>query len=99
MTSEDKIPKQNPVLIAGGGIVGLSASLFLSHHGIRSILVERHTGTSIHPRSRGVNGRTMEFYRELGLDEKIRSAGADLAPSMGIFSGKTLKEVIEPLPR
>lgn len=99
MTSEDKIPEQIPVLIAGGGIVGLSASLFLSHHGIRSILVERHTGTSIHPRSRGVNGRTMEFYRELGLDEKIRSAGADLAPSMGIFSGKTLKEVIEPLPR
>jgi hypothetical protein len=32
------------VLIVGCGIVGLSASLFLSHHGIASLLVERHLG-------------------------------------------------------
>lgn len=88
-----------PVLIVGGGIVGLSASLFLSRQGIRSLLVERHPGTSIHPRARGVNARTMEIYRELGLEEAIRIAGEDLSPSFGIFVGETLKEVIEPLPR
>src|SRR6266567_476831 len=88
-----------PVLIVGGGIVGLSASLFLSHHGVRSLLIERHSGTSIHPRARGVNGRTMEIYRELGLEEAIRVAGTELSPSFGIFTAQTLKEVIEPLPR
>ncbi len=91
--------EQVPVLIAGGGIVGLSASLFLSRQGIRSLLVERHRGTSIHPRARGVNARTMEIYRELGLEEAIRIAGAELSPSFGLYTGATLKEVIEPIPR
>jgi putative polyketide hydroxylase len=92
---EEKVP----VLIVGGGIVGLSASLFLSHQGIASLLVERHPGTSIHPRARGVNARTMELYRELGIDEAVRAAGAELAPSMGIYKGKSLVEVIEAKPR
>jgi 2-polyprenyl-6-methoxyphenol hydroxylase-like FAD-dependent oxidoreductase len=88
-----------PVLIAGGGIVGLSASLFLSRHGVRSLLVERHPGTSIHPRARGVNARTMELYRELGIDDRVREAGAALAPAWGIYAARTLVEAIEPLPR
>jgi 2-polyprenyl-6-methoxyphenol hydroxylase-like FAD-dependent oxidoreductase len=84
------------VVIVGGGIVGLSTSLFLSSHGINSILVERHSGTSIHPRARSVNARTMELYRELGIDEDVRAAGAALGPSMGIYKGSSLVEVIEP---
>jgi putative polyketide hydroxylase len=84
------------VVIVGGGIVGLSASLFLSSHGINSLLVERHTGTSIHPRARSVNARTMELYRELGIDEDVRAAGASLGPSMGMYKGSSLVEVIEP---
>lgn len=88
-----------PVLIVGGGIVGLSASLFLSRQGVSSLLVERHQGTSIHPRARGVNTRTMETYRELGLEEAIRVAGAELSPSFGLFTARTLREAIEPLPR
>jgi putative polyketide hydroxylase len=84
-----------PVLIVGGGIVGLSASLFLSHHGVRSLLIERHAGTSIHPRARGVNGRTMELYREVGLEDAIRECGKALQPAVGLFQGATLVEVLE----
>jgi putative polyketide hydroxylase len=91
--------KHVPVLIVGGGIVGLSASLFLSHQGISSLLVERHVGTSIHPRARGVNGRTMELYRELLIDETVRAAGAELADTFGLYKGQTLREVIEAKPR
>lgn len=82
--------KEIPVLIVGGGIVGLSASLFLLHQDVPSLLVERHSGTSIHPRARGTNGRTMEIYREVGLDEKIRMAGEALAPALGWLTGETL---------
>jgi putative polyketide hydroxylase len=67
-----------PVLIVGGGPVGLSASLFLSRQGIRSLLVERHPGTSIVPKARGINARTMEIYRQFGVEAAIRAAG--LAP-------------------
>lgn len=84
-----------PVLIVGGGIVGLSASLFLSHHGIHSLLVERHPGTSIHPRARGFNTRTMELYRGIGLEDAIRNAGEALQPAAGFFKGATLREALE----
>jgi 2-polyprenyl-6-methoxyphenol hydroxylase-like FAD-dependent oxidoreductase len=67
-----------PVLIVGGGPVGLTASILLSQHGIRSLLVERHPGTAILPKARGINARTMEMYRQLGLEPAIREAG--LAP-------------------
>jgi len=35
-----------PVLIAGGGSVGLTASILLARHGVRSLVTERHRGTS-----------------------------------------------------
>ncbi|WP_425424553.1 FAD-dependent monooxygenase, partial [Streptomyces katrae] len=44
-----------PVLVVGGSLVGLSTSLFLSRHGIRHMVVEKHAGTSVHPRGRGIN--------------------------------------------
>ena len=84
-----------PVVIIGGGIVGLSASLCLSRQGIDSMVIERHSGTAIHPRSRSVNARTMELYRGLGIEERIREAGASLSTAMGMHSGHSLKEVIE----
>ena len=64
-----------PVLIVGGGPVGLTASLLLSRLGVRSLLAERHDGTSRVPKARGINARTMEMYRQLGLEQPIRDAG------------------------
>jgi putative polyketide hydroxylase len=91
----DETSHHVPVLIIGGGIVGLTASLCLSHHSIKSILIERHKSTSIHPRARSVNARVMEIFRELGLNDAIREAGASIAESRGILSGTDLKSIIE----
>lgn len=41
-----------PVLVVGGGLVGLSAALFLSRHHVPYVLIERHSQTSIHPSPR-----------------------------------------------
>lgn len=79
-----------PVLIVGGGLVGLSTSLFLSQHGISSLLVERHVGTAIHPRARGINFRTMELLRELGLAERVRAAGSELTNNRGMLIVESL---------
>jgi putative polyketide hydroxylase len=67
-----------PVLIVGGGPVGLCASILLSQHGVPSLLVERHTGTSLYPKARLVNTRTMEIFRECGLEQAVR--GISLPP-------------------
>jgi 2-polyprenyl-6-methoxyphenol hydroxylase-like FAD-dependent oxidoreductase len=67
--------KQVPVLIVGGGPVGLTASILLSRQGVRSLLAERHPGTAIHPKSRGINARTMEIFRQCGVESAVRNAG------------------------
>jgi 2-polyprenyl-6-methoxyphenol hydroxylase-like FAD-dependent oxidoreductase len=64
-----------PVLIVGGGPVGLTASILLSRLRVRSLLAERHPGTAIHPKARGINARTMEIFRQCGVENGIRNAG------------------------
>ncbi|MGI5436144.1 FAD-dependent oxidoreductase [Streptomyces shenzhenensis] len=79
-----------PVLIVGGSLVGLSMSLFLGRLGVRHLLVERHSGTSIHPRGRGNNVRTMELFRMAGIEPDIKTAAALLADNHGILQTPTL---------
>jgi 2-polyprenyl-6-methoxyphenol hydroxylase-like FAD-dependent oxidoreductase len=81
---------QVPVLIVGGGPVGLMASLLLSRLGIRSLLVERHPGTAIHPKARGINARTMEVFRQQGIEAAVRKAGLPPERTGFIVWAKTL---------
>jgi len=59
---------RTPVLIVGGGLVGLSAAIFLASHGVRSLLVERRTSSSAHPRALGYTARTCELFHTVGMD-------------------------------
>jgi putative polyketide hydroxylase len=79
-----------PVLIVGGGPAGLTLALLLARQGVPPLLVERHTGTSIHPRARGLNVRTMEILRAMGLEAAVRDAGAALADSRYMLFVDTL---------
>ena len=79
-----------PVLIVGGSLVGLSTALFLSSHGIPSILIERHLSTSIHPRAAGYNLRTMELFRSVGLEQIIHDAGLNITGNGGILVVESL---------
>ncbi|GHO68006.1 FAD-binding monooxygenase [Ktedonobacter sp. SOSP1-52] len=69
--SATKHDEDVPVLIVGGSVVGLSMALFLAWHGISALLVERHTTTSIHARAGGFNARTMELFRQVGIESAI----------------------------
>ncbi|MFH8221421.1 FAD-dependent oxidoreductase [Streptomyces sp. NPDC018057] len=79
-----------PVLIVGGSLVGLSTSLFLGRLGVPHLLVERHSGTSHHPRGRGNNVRTMELLRVAGVEDAVKDAAALLADNHGILQTPTL---------
>lgn len=63
-----------PVIIVGAGPVGLSASMALSRFGIHNMVIEKHPGTSIHPKARGVNVRTMELCRLWNAEQQIRQS-------------------------
>lgn len=80
------------VVIAGGGLAGLSTAAFLARHGVPCLLVERHRSVSPHPRARGIAPRAMELMRSLGLEQAIRSteSGRALAMNSGVFAAATL---------
>jgi 2-polyprenyl-6-methoxyphenol hydroxylase-like FAD-dependent oxidoreductase len=63
-----------PILIVGGSLVGLSTSLFLASHGVPHLVVERHRGTSIHPRAAFVTQRTVELFRGVGIEDEVIAA-------------------------
>lgn len=65
-----------PVLIAGGSLVGLTTSLLLSSYGIENLVVERHSGTAIHPRAASFHQRTVEIFRHAGVQEEVEKAAA-----------------------
>jgi 2-polyprenyl-6-methoxyphenol hydroxylase-like FAD-dependent oxidoreductase len=67
---------ETPVLIIGGGPVGLALAADLGWRGIACTLVEEGDGTIYHPRANTVNSRTMEFCRRWGVAEEVRNAGA-----------------------
>jgi putative polyketide hydroxylase len=79
-----------PILIVGGGPVGLCASILLSRHGVPSLLVERHTGTSLYPKARLVNTRTMEIFRECGLEQAVREISLPPEQSRHAIWARTL---------
>jgi 2-polyprenyl-6-methoxyphenol hydroxylase-like FAD-dependent oxidoreductase len=60
-----------PVLIVGGSLVGMSTAMLLGHHGIRSLAVEHHRGTAIHPRAAMIVQRTMEIFRTVGVEKIV----------------------------
>ncbi|MGG0456961.1 FAD-dependent oxidoreductase [Bacillus mycoides] len=85
--------KHVPVLIVGGGLSGLSSALFLAKHNIDYLLIERHPSTAIHPKAGGITFRTMELFRELGLEKGIRLAGKALENCHGRIAVQTIAEV------
>ena len=65
---------ETPVLVVGGALTGLSGAVFLGAHGVPCVVVERHPDLLIHPRLRGINPRTVELFRQVGLEPAIQAA-------------------------
>lgn len=75
------------------GLSGLSSALFLAKHNIDYVLIERHPSTAIHPKAGGITFRTMELFRELGLEKGSRLAGKALENCHGRIAVQTIAEV------
>ena len=70
-----------PVVVIGGGPVGLSVALELNFHGIRSLVVEPRVEVShARPRAKTSSARAMELFRRWGVAAEIRSR-APLSPA------------------
>ncbi|MBU6377464.1 MAG: FAD-dependent oxidoreductase [Gammaproteobacteria bacterium] len=65
---------RTPVLIVGGGPVGLTLGIDLAHRGQRALLVEERLAPAEHPKATLLGSRSMELFRRWGLDEPIFAA-------------------------
>jgi 2-polyprenyl-6-methoxyphenol hydroxylase-like FAD-dependent oxidoreductase len=64
-----------PVLIVGGGPIGLALAADLGRRGVAAVLVERNENRLGPAKMLEVSVRTMEFCRQLGIAEKVRNWG------------------------
>lgn len=75
---QNQATRRTEVLIVGGSLVGLSAALFLSWRGVDTIVVEKHRGSSPHPRAIGFTELTLEHFRAVGIEDRIPQVAADV---------------------
>ena len=91
------------VLIAGGGLVGLSTAMFLAQHGIASLAVERLRGGSPVPRAAHFHLRTLELFRSAGIEDEVkRQSEREFLPegaivAMDSLAGRKLADIIPSL--
>src|SRR5437588_12901463 len=64
-----------PVIIAGGGPVGLALALGLARHGVRSLVLEKEAGIPPESRALGVLTRTLEIFRDWGVYDRFVEEG------------------------
>jgi len=79
-----------PVLVVGGGPVGLLMAVGLRHFGIDCLVVEKHASTLDFPKGRRVTTRTVEILRQWGLEEAVGEVSLSPADSLFSFEGDTL---------
>jgi len=73
------------VIVAGAGPVGLTLAIDLGRRGVRCLLIERSPTTLPYPKMDRSNARTMEFYRRLGIADRVRALGYPPDNPMDVF--------------
>ncbi|KAH7024240.1 FAD binding domain-containing protein [Ilyonectria destructans] len=61
-----------PVVIMGSSLVGMMTGLLFGYHGIKSVSFDRRPTILSHPRATGINFRTAEILRQIGLESRCR---------------------------
>ncbi len=91
MKREDSISTDRastPILIVGGGPVGMVLAMNLAALGVRCMILNSDDRPRWHPKGSTHNSRTMEHYRRIRIAESIRSLGlpGDYPTDVGYFT-------------
>ena len=68
--------------------MGLTLACDLSYRGVKTILLEQSKTTSVIAKAFGLNSRTMEHFRRIGLEKKIQNASfpCDVPFNIGFYT-------------
>jgi 2-polyprenyl-6-methoxyphenol hydroxylase-like FAD-dependent oxidoreductase len=84
--------KHTPVLIIGAGPVGLTLAVDLGWRGVDCTIIEKNDAPGRLPKMERCNARTMEFFRRIGISERVRGAGFPREIPMDVFVVTTLQD-------
>lgn len=100
-----RTPPETPVLIVGGGPIGLTLALDLAWRGVDVVVAERRAEAEPPPpKCNHVAARSMEIFRRLGVATRLRDAGlpADYPNDVSYrtsFTGRELTRIRIPCRR
>ncbi|MDX1617871.1 MAG: FAD-dependent monooxygenase [Balneolaceae bacterium] len=79
-----------PVLIAGGGPVGLYLATVLRQKGVDCLVIEKRTEQITHSRSLGIHPVSLELMEEIHLADKFLELGIQIREGMAMGNGRKL---------
>ena len=82
------------VLVAGAGPAGLMLANWLTRLGVHCVVVDRKEGPTRESRALIVQARSLEIYDQLGMGERIDSAGRHVT-SASLWEGSEQAAHIE----
>lgn len=68
-------PLHTPILVAGGGSVGLCLAAELGWRNVPCLVVEERAQINPHPRANSIASRTMEYCRRWGIAAQVSQCG------------------------
>jgi 2,4-dichlorophenol 6-monooxygenase len=68
-------PLTTDVLVIGSGPAGAAAALFLATYGVEHLVITKYRWTANTPRSHITNQRTVEIFRDMGIEDDIIAQG------------------------
>ena len=80
-------PEHVPVLIAGGGPVGLSLAALLAHHGVRCLVLEADAAWCDGSRAICISRRSLEILGWIGADRAVTAKGLSWVGGRSYFRG------------
>ncbi len=75
MNTAASLPSKVPVLIAGGGPVGLSLAALLAHHGVPCLVLEADASWCEGSRAICLSRRSLEILGWVGADGPVTAKG------------------------
>lgn len=70
------------VVVVGAGPAGVVTGMLLGDRGVRTLVVDRHTGISELPRARGIHARATEILRQLRVEDDLVAAALPVVPRL-----------------
>ena len=77
-----------PVLIVGAGPTGLVLALWLTKAGVAIRIIDKATEAGTTSRALGVQARTLELYRQMGIADEVLKEGVEVAGGNFWVDGK-----------